>query len=140
MEGWATYAERYMYKLLDGYNQDIIDYYMFKENYTSAIQSRLDMGIHYNGWTLEKTHEFLSEYYDLTLEETKDIYERLIEVPNNCQYYYFTYFKLMDLYDRVSTHMGEYFDVVDFHKQILDCGPIPLKFVEKRVLANYGIE
>lgn len=140
LEGWATYAERYMYKLLDGYNKDVIDYYLYQEEFQSAIYSRLDMGIHYNGWTLEETHAFLSKYYNLTIEQTQATYERLIEVPNNSQYYYFTYFKLVDLYDKVSSAMGDNFDVTDFHKQILDCGPIPLKYVEKRVLEHYGIE
>lgn len=140
LEGWATYAERYMYKLLDGYNQDVIDYYIYQEEFQSAIYSRLDMGIHYDGWTLEETHEFLSKYYVITIESTKDTYERLIEVPNNSQYYYFTYFKFMDLFNKVSQELGPNFNVEDFHKQILDCGPIPLKYVEKRVLAAYGIE
>ncbi|MDY3898757.1 MAG: DUF885 domain-containing protein [Bacilli bacterium] len=139
MEGWATYVENYMYNFLEGFDQDIIDYYLFQENYQAAIYSRLDMGIHYNGWTLEETYDYLSKYYNVTLESTKSIYERLIEVPNNCQYYYFTYFKLCDMYDKVKTALGNKFDPVEYHKRILDCGPLPLRFVEKRVLASYGL-
>ena len=98
------------------------------------------MGIHYNGWTLTETHDFLSKYYNISLEQTQSIYERLIEVPNNCQHYYFTYFKLCDMYDLVSSTLGDNFDVVEFHEKILNCGPIPLKYVEKHVLSSYGIE
>lgn len=141
MEGWATYVENYMYNFLDKdkYDQDVIDYYKFQENYSAAIYSRLDMGIHYNGWTLDETHQFLSKYYNLTIEKTKEIYERLIEVPNNCQYYYFTYFKLCDMYDKVSTALGDDFSPIEYHKRILDCGPLPLRYVEARVLASFGL-
>lgn len=140
MEGWATYVEHYVYNLLEGYDQDIIDYYKWNDDYQAAIYSRLDMGIHYNGWTLTETHDFLSKYYNISLEQTQSIYERLIEVPNNCQHYYFTYFKLCDMYDLVSSTLGDNFDVVEFHEKILNCGPIPLKYVEKHVLSSYGIE
>lgn len=139
-EGWATYVENYMYNFLEGYDQDVIDYYIFQEEYQGAIYSRLDMGIHYDGWTLEETHEFLTKYYNITIEQTKDTYQRLIEVPNNCQYYYFTFFKFKDMYDKVSTALGENFDPVEYHQKILDLGPAPMRFVEQRVLASYGLE
>lgn len=138
MEGWATYAEMYMYKLLEGYDQDIIDYLVFQEEYSMAIYSRLDMGIHYNGWTLEETHDYMSKYYNITIEQTKETYQRLIEVPNNCQYYYFTYFKLTDMYDDIVALTGDAFDPVTFHKHILDCGPAPLRFVEEYVRSKYA--
>lgn len=139
MEGWATYVEHYVYDLLEGYDQNVIDYYKWNDDYQGAIYSRLDMGIHYDGWTLEETYNFLRKYYNITLEQAKSTYERLIEVPNNCQHYYFTYFKLCDLYDKVSSALGNNFDIVDFHEKILNCGPIPLKFVEQRVLSAYGL-
>lgn len=139
-EGWATYVENYMYNFLEGYDQDVIDYYIFQEEYQGAIYSRLDMGIHYDGWSLEETHEFLTKYYNITIEQTKDTYQRLIEVPNNCQYYYFTFFKFKDMYDKVSTALGENFDPIEYHQKILDLGPAPMRFVEQRVLASYGLE
>ena len=140
VEGWATYVENYMYNFLEGYDQNIIDYYLFDEGYQAAIYSRLDMGIHYDGWTLEETHEYLSKYYNITIEQTKDTYQRLIEVPNNCQYYYFTFFKFQDMYNKVSSALGENFDPVEYHGRILDLGPAPMRFVEQRVLASYGLE
>lgn len=139
MEGWATYVENYMYNFLEGYDQDVIDFYLFQENYQAAIYSRLDMGIHYDGWTLEETYNYLSKYYNVTIDSTKSVYERLIEVPNNCQYYYFTYFKLCDMYEKVKTKLGNDFNPTEYHKRILDCGPLPLRFVEKRVLSSYGL-
>lgn len=139
-EGWATYVENYMYNFLEGYDQDVIDYYIFQEEYQGAIYSRLDMGIHYDGWTLEETHEFLTKYYNITIDQTKETYQRLIEVPNNCQYYYFTFFKFKDMYDKVSSALGENFDPIEYHQKILDLGPAPMRFVEQRVLASYGLE
>ena len=35
--------------------------------------------------------------------------------------------------ERVSAALGENFNELEFHKLILDCGPIPLRFVENVV-------
>jgi len=140
MEGWATYAEQFVYDYLEDIPQNVIDYFKWQDDYQKTIYCLLDMGIHYDGWTLDETYNFMSSYYNVTKEAVKDIYERLIEVPNNCEQYYFTYFKLCDLRDLVMEKVGSNFDYQAFHKLILDCGPIPLKFVEQRVLKAYNIE
>ena len=43
------------------------------------------------------------------------------------------------MYNSVYFRQGTNFDIVDFHKTILDCGPIPLRYVEEIVNAKYGI-
>ena len=139
-EGWATYAEMLSYELLRGeYSDTFVDYLIFEAEYVGAIYSRMDMGIHYEGWTLEKTATFLRENLNsgLSDEAIKATYEQLVEVPNNVQTYYFTYFKLKDLKDKVMKMEGENFDYVEFHKHILDCGAAPLKYVEEYVLSQY---
>ena len=45
-----------------------------------------------------------------------------------------------DMYDKVSTALGENFDPIEYHQKILDLGPAPMRFVEQRVLASYGLE
>ena len=72
-------------------------------------------------------------------DAAKKVFEQLVEIPTNSQKYFFTYLKLEDMYINVYQIMGNNFDIVDFHKTILDCGPIPLRFVEEIVNTKYSI-
>jgi uncharacterized protein (DUF885 family) len=98
----------------------------------------MDMGIHYDGWTMEEFGNFLKGFNsNITEEKIKASYEQLIEIPNNYQTYFFTYFKLKDLQLKAKELAGNEFDYKEFHKYILDCGPAPLRFVEEYVLSKY---
>ena len=142
VEGWATYAENYSYRFLDGkYSQTIIDYLITEQKLIAAIYSRIDLGIHHNGWTIEELHNFMSQYFSVgSVEDVKDAYEQLVEIPTNYQEYFFTYLKLSDMYDAVVEKQGASFNAKEFHKLILDCGPAPLRFVEDIVYDTYGIK
>jgi uncharacterized protein (DUF885 family) len=89
------------------------------------------MGIHYEGWNFNQVQEFINKYLEgYTKERVQAVLEQIIEVPTNPQIYFFTYFKILDMRTRAETALGSNFDEVEFHKTILDCGPIPLKYVE----------
>ena len=142
MDGWATYAEYYVYKYLGGkYSQEIIDYLQTEQKLIAAIYSRIDLGIHYNGWSLNEMHAFMSNYFNVgTADDVLPAYNQLVEIPTNYQQYYFTYLKICDMYDAVSSKLGDEFNAKEFHKYILDCGPAPLRFVEDVVFKAYGIK
>ncbi|MBR2891912.1 MAG: DUF885 family protein [Bacilli bacterium] len=130
-EGWATYVELYMYNFVEGVDSTVLEYLKYGDILSGVLTARLDMGIHYEGWDLEQTHNFILRYlanYDL--EKTRKTFEQLVEVPTNSQTYYYTYFKLCDMYNRCEEALQEDFNVEEFHKLILDCGPVPLRFVE----------
>lgn len=130
-EGWATYVELYMYNFVEGVNSDVIEYLKNYDILNGVLTARLDMGIHYEGWTIEDTYNYLSRYFKgYTMEKVESIVQQLVEVPTNSQTYYYTYFKLCDMHDRAKAELGDKFNVEEFHKIILDCGPIPLRFVE----------
>ena len=140
-EGWATYCEIYSYNFLEGYDQRLIDYLIFNDEIIYAIYSRADMGIHYEGWKVDKVTSFMRQYLPNVSDETvQAVYDQLVEVPVNCQYYAFTYFKLSDLRNLVEQTLQDNFNEVEFHKNILDLGPIPLEKVEQRIKKIYNIQ
>ncbi len=140
-EGWATYCEIYSYKFLEGYDQRLIDYLIFNDEIIYAIYSRADMGIHYEGWKVDKVASFMRQYLPNVSDETvQAVYDQLVEVPVNCQYYAFTYFKLSDLRNLIEENLKGGFNEVEFHKNILDLGPIPLEKVEQRIKKIYNIQ
>lgn len=130
-EGWATYTEMYSYSLVEEKNRVLANYLLNENEFLGALQCRLDMGIHYEGWTLDEALVFLNKYLEgYTIEKTQKIFEQIIEVPTNPQIYFFTYFKILDMRKRAETALGSNFNEIEFHKKILDCGPVPLRFVE----------
>lgn len=131
VEGWATYVEMYSFNFCDDDEKLVAEYLKLNNEFTGALQCRLDMGIHYEGWDVNKVYEYLNSYLEgYSLENAKSILEQLVEVPTNSQIYFFTYFKIQDIYTRTKNSLGNNFDEVEFHKLILDCGPIPLRYVE----------
>lgn len=130
-EGWATYVELYMYNFVEGVDEKVLEYLKNYDVLNGVLTARLDMGIHYEGWTIEDTQAYLSRYFTgYTYEATEKIFQQLVEVPTNSQTYYYTYFKICDMYERCEQALGENFKVEEFHKLILDCGPVPLRFIE----------
>lgn len=141
VEGWATYAENYAYEFLDGIvDQNIIDYFQIQSKLTAAIYSKVDLGIHYEGWTASDMDNFMSLYFTIDSEKVLSAYQQLVEIPTNYQEYFFTYLKICDMKDRVKTKLGSDFNVLDFHTTILNSGPAPLKYVEAIVNEKYEIK
>ena len=140
-EGWATYTEMYMLDIYEGENKIISEYLKLNDEVTGALQCRLDMGIHYEGWDANKVLEYLNSYFKgYTIENAQAILEQLIEIPTNSQIYFFTYFKLIDMRNKVQNALKDNFIIEDFHKLILDCGPVPLRYIETVVdeyIKNY---
>lgn len=148
MEGWATYAELFSYVFVKNlYPSDVLRFLKLNDEVNTIIQARLDIGIHYEGWTKEEAENFLGKYIATYNKDNPQyvpgridaVYEQLVEVPTNSQKYMFTYLKLEDMYYKVYTAYGNSFDIKDFHKTILDCGPIPLRFVEEIVKDKYQL-
>ena len=141
-DGWATYAENYVYNFLnDKYSSEIIDYLQTEQKLIAAIYSRIDLGIHYNGWSVNEMYDFMSNYFSVeSVESIQAAYNQLVEIPTNYQQYFFTYLKICDMYDTVNNKLGSNFNAKEFHKYILDCGPAPLRFVEEVVYNAYGIK
>ena len=141
VEGWATYAEIFSYELLreNGDYPDIyVDYLILNEEYNAAIHSRIDIGIHYEGWDQEDLKKFVLTFNStVTDDDIRKMFEQLVEIPNNYQQYFFTYLKLKDLQLKVKNIAKDSFDYKTFHQYILDCGPMPLRYVEEYVLSKY---
>ncbi|MBQ8293167.1 MAG: DUF885 domain-containing protein [Bacilli bacterium] len=130
-EGWATYVEMYSFSFCDEEHKDLAEYIKLDNLFYGSLQCRLDMGIHYEGWDANDILEFISKYLPgYSLEHAQAVLEQLIEVPTNSQIYFFTYFKIQDMYDRTKLALGDNFSELEFHQLILDCGPVPLRFVE----------
>lgn len=137
-EGWANYSETFTYEYYfdkhPEFSEYALEYYLAQVDFQAAFYTKLDIGIHYLGWTLEETGAYIKEYLDVDDDAIKRVYEQLIEVPGNYPTYFYTYLKIIDLRNYAISKGGS---VLEFNTLMLDCGPIGLEHVEEYIRSYY---
>ncbi|MGB8451143.1 MAG: DUF885 domain-containing protein [Anaerocolumna sp.] len=130
-EGWATYVEYYSYHLA-GFSEDVADFLEANMAANMALYCRIDMGIHYDGWSLADTAAYLKSY--ITDSTTvKLLYNTMIEEPALYPQYGVGYLEFMDLKATAEKALGDKFVLKDFHKFILDIGPAQFDIIADRM-------
>ena len=95
------------------------------------LYCRLDLGIHYENWSLDEAGTFITQYLVLDDMSIREIYDAILYNPTNYLIYGIGMEEIMELRDNMEENLGENFDVKDFHKQLLDLGPAPFPIIEK---------
>ncbi len=130
-EGWATYVEYYSYHLA-GFSEDVADFLEANMAANMALYCRLDMGIHYDGWSLADTAGYLKNY--ITDPNTIELlYNTMIEEPALYPQYGIGYLEFMNLRDTAEKSLGNNFVLKDFHKFLLDIGPAQFDIIAGRM-------
>ena len=95
-----------------------------------SLYASTDLGIHYDGWTLDDTVEFWSGYGIENKEIIREIYEYIVGEPGNYLQYYVGYLGFLELKELAVSKYGTEFDEVTFHHALLDIGPAPFDIIE----------
>lgn len=129
VEGWATYVESYAH----GYarsDSSLSRLEWLNHSLNLCVLSLLDTGIHYNGWNLEKSKNFLSNFHITDTEIQEEIYQTILEDPANYLKYYMGYLHFIDLREHCKETMKDAFDIRQFHEIILKAGPCQFPILE----------
>lgn len=130
VEGWATYAEMCSY-YLSSLDKPYATLLQKNNSLILGLYAVSDIGIHYNGWNLERTIQFFNTYGIEDAQTIQKIYELIIEDPANYLSYYVGYLEILELKKDVMTQKGDDFTQKEFHKMLLDVGPAPFEIVNK---------
>ena len=131
-EGWAKYVEHYSYKW-SGLDENVADMLVIDDQFGFAIHSRVDLGVNYEGWTVEDVGEFLEMYLgDSSL--AKDLYELSINDPGIYLQYYVGELELLDLYNEAEELLEDDFSEKEFHEFFLSVGPTYYDIIRERML------
>lgn len=135
VEGWATYAEMCSYYLTPLSKREAT---LAQKNSSLllGLYAFADIGIHYDGWSLQDTNRFFSYYGIDDADAIGEIYELIISDPANYLKYYIGYVELLELKKEVANRLGDAFSQKEFHKAVLDVGPAPFPIVRKYVLKS----
>lgn len=138
-EGWGIYAENYGYMcsdLTEGEKQ------LQQSNFiaTLCLYSEIDLGIHYEGWDLEKTANYLAESGITDEEAVKEVYDYVVAEPGNYLKYFVGYLEIVELKEAYKELAGKNFTERDFHTFFLKEGPMSFTLLHKRLGIILGEE
>lgn len=136
-EGWATYAEMLSYYYA-GLDQNTAQALMLNQDATLSLYASIDMGVHYDGWTLADTVEFLSQYGITQTSVISNIYQTILENPANYLKYYIGYLEFLNLKEQAKSYYDNDYSELLFHTAILDMGSAPFYLLDKYLIKFYG--
>ena len=131
-EGWATYAEMYSYHL-SGLDETTALYHMHSNSLNLALYATIDIGIHYDGWTLEELQSFLKNYGITDQATVVAIQTAILEAPGNYLKYYIGYLEFLELKEKAQSMFSTKHksDLKVFHTIVLKIGAAPFPIIEK---------
>lgn len=96
-----------------------------------CIYSLIDIGIHYRGWEQARVAAFLKAFGITNASAASEIYQYIVETPDNYLKYYWGYLNFLDLKKSCQNSMGADFDLKKFHRKIMEIGPVQFPVLEK---------
>ena len=132
-EGWATYVEMMSYEYYD-FEEPL---YGIMERINAElnllISARIEIGVNYEGWTLEETETYLTEL-GMDAGAAQDLMDYVIAEPANYQMYCTGWLEFEELRSFAERKMGNQFDEAEFHKVLLEAGPCQFDILRKLVI------
>jgi uncharacterized protein (DUF885 family) len=129
-EGWATYVEMYSYQLAD-IDSNLAKLLQLNNAVTLYLYANMDIGINYDGWTLQDTCDYLEAYGFNDTNTVSKIYCAIISEPTNYLKYCIGYLEFLELKKTAKETLGSSFQLKDFHEFLLKTGPAPFYIIEK---------
>lgn len=142
-EGYAVYAQYEALKELEGIDQALLDAYRENELISYCAIIVCDIGIHYEGWSIEEFTSYLNKQgFSLSGEHAQLQYDQLWANPCAFEPYYVGYEQFRALKEKAQDALGDQFQEKAFNEVILRSGTVPFSVVERNVEAyikNSGV-
>lgn len=135
-EGWAMYAcydSLYYYEYEEPeYGDTIAALYQLNDEMSYLLMGRVDLGINYEGWTLQDTADYLKKQ-GMDSSSAEELYTTMIGDPAVYQSYSTGYYEMKELRDYAEEKMGDDFDLRTFNTIILETGPCQFDILKDQV-------
>ncbi len=130
-EGWATYVEHYACTLDNGLPEGVGEYRALVRSFSLCVHGMLDIGINYDGWTKEQAADFITSCFQVDEETVDRLWQTMIDNPTNYLEYCGGYLEIMEMRGQAELALGENFSLLEFHRFLLDTGPVPFSVIRK---------
>jgi uncharacterized protein (DUF885 family) len=129
-EGWALYAESLAVEA-GVYEDDPYGYlgYLQAELFRAA-RLVVDTGLHAQGWSREEAIDYMVRTVGFSQAAMITEVDRYLVWPGQAAAYKIGMLKIQELRQRAEESLGESFDLIAFHNELVSNGSIPLDILE----------
>lgn len=135
-EGWAMYAcyDAISYYTFDGAknSENVARLYQINDELNYLVCGRIDIGINYEGWSVQDTKDYLNEK-GLNGDAADDLYTTLVGDPGVYQSYSTGYYELVEIKNYAEEELGSKFDLKEFNTVVLETGPCQFNILKEQV-------
>lgn len=135
VEGWATYVEINSFDFVNYpiESANLPTLYKADTIISLALSARVDLGVNYEGWTLNDVNTFFKDN-GFNTYHAADVYAYVVEAPATYLRYFIGYLEIEELKDAYQREKMEDFTELDFHKKFLDIGPADFPTIKEYLL------
>ncbi|RHT40071.1 DUF885 domain-containing protein [Clostridium sp. AM30-24] len=130
-EGWATYVEQLSYFYDNGLSEETSAYQAAMRSFSLCFHSLLDIGINYDGWSKDRAAAFVRTCFDADDALVEELWQTMIDNPTNYLEYAGGYVEILEMREEAEKKLGNRFSAKEFHKFLLDLGPVPFSVTRK---------
>ncbi|MCR4608946.1 MAG: DUF885 domain-containing protein [Eubacterium sp.] len=135
-EGWAKYVEYDSYSVWDFPDTDcdetVAKLMAIDSEINMLIMGIFDIEVNYNGWTTADASKWLNDN-GMNGSAAQQIIDVVAGDPGLYQSYVLGYYEMKGLRDKAEQALGDKFDVVEFHRVILETGECQFDILERQV-------
>ncbi len=132
IEGWGLYAET-LGKELGVYTDPYQYFGALNAELWRAIRLVVDTGLHAKGWTRQDVLDYMYANSAVAPARAISEAERFMAIPGQALAYKIGQLKIREIRNNAEQRLGDDFDVVAFHREILKDGPMPLSMLEAKL-------
>jgi len=143
-EGWALYAAKLAREVGffksegdDSEGFDLLGYLAYMQ--LQAARAVVDTGIHKYDWSKDQACSYLTAHSSLFPDAVTSEVERVCVAPGQAVVHLIGERKFAELRQLVCEHVGDSFNVAQFHTVVLSGGAMSLAQLEARVMHHYKI-
>ena len=132
-EGWATYAELQSY-FFAGLDNDEAALLQQARLFDLLLYTRIDLGVNALGWKLYDVASMCRKLNITDRDFIEEVYSMVTGNPFLYLPYCLGYLEIVSLRDEAQYALGSAFDLLEFHRFLLDFGPAPFPVIRSYML------
>ncbi len=138
-EGWGLYAESLGIEM-GLYENPYDDFGRLNFEIWRAIRLVVDTGIHHKSWSRERAINYMLENSSIPKHDVITEIDRYIAWPGQALAYKTGELVIKNLRKEVKDHLGENFNIRQFHDAIFEFGELNLETLEKVIRKKFSLE
>ena len=131
-EGWGLYAET-LGKELGVYTDSYQYFGALNAELWRALRLVVDTGLHAKGWSRQDVLDYMYENSAVAPARAISEAERFMAIPGQALAYKIGQLKIREIRNNAEERLGDKFDVIAFHREILKDGAMPLSMLESKL-------